>query len=188
MLCLFQGGVIYTQTYPNIKQKSTRFTAKELSLDRRPSETKGSISRKKTMPNPLFIGPIPQKGMACGKKACSALSCSTKADTVIQKEAQKSHSVLWKMPSNIESWKTYTYANTCVEWARANRQVYTKSAACTSTEVGHMFWIHMLNLSLPILSKQYVWLDIWCFISSLCVCALWIFQKLSNAIFDPCCQ
>lgn len=76
------------------------------------------------------------------------------------------------MPSNIESRKTYTYANTCVDWARANRQVYTKSAACTSTKVGHMFWIHMLNLSLPILSKQYVSLDIWCFISSLCVCAL----------------
>ena len=137
------GGGIHTQTYPNIKQKSTPFPAKELSLHRRPSETKGSISRKKTIPNPLFIGPIPQKGMACGKKACSALSCSTKADTVIQNEAQKCHSVLWKMPSNIESWKTYTYANTCVEWERAkptecalNRQVYTKNAACTSTWSG----------------------------------------------------
>jgi len=74
VLCLFQGGVIHTQTYPNIKQKSTPVTAKELSLDRRPSETKGSISRKNTIPNPLFIGPIPQNGMACGKKACSALS------------------------------------------------------------------------------------------------------------------
>jgi len=84
--------------YPNLSKHQTKistpFTAKELSLDRRPSETKGSISRKKTIPNPLFIGPIPQKGMACGKKACSALSCSTRGDTVIQKEAQKSHSVL----------------------------------------------------------------------------------------------
>lgn len=72
------------------------------------------------------------------------------------------------MPSNIESRKTYTYANTCVEWARAkrtecakNRQVYIKKTQhAQQHEVGHMFWIHMLNLSLPILSKQYVSLDI----------------------------
>lgn len=197
----FSGAMFVSRggnSYPNLSKHQTKIHSLhwELSLDRRPSETKGSISRKKTMPNPLFIGPIPQKGMACGKKACSALSCSTKADTVIQKEAQKSHSVLWKMPSNIESRKTYTYANTCVEWARAkrtecakNRQVYIKKTQhAQQHEVGHMFWIHMLNLSLPILSKQYVSLDIWCFISSLCVCALWIFPKLSSAIFDPRCQ